>query len=342
MTDNPLLSVRSLSRRFGRKGPAAVDDLSFDIDTGEILALIGPSGCGKTTTLRMIAGFETPDTGRVLLSGRDLTFTPAEQRGIGMVFQDYALFPHMTVGENIRFGARRKGRDVVARYLGMVGLDGFEQRYPDQLSGGQQQRVALARSFAAEPRLILLDEPFSNLDAALRSAARREIRRLLKAAGIAIVFVTHDQEEALSFADRIAIMRDGRILQSGMAQEVYDWPADAFVATFLGRANLLEATAEGGFARTSLGLVPLTRPASGRVSISLRPERLGIRAVEADEQPNGRIVAVEFKGHDMTYWVDCDGVEVQVDAMQSVRLAEGTPVRVAVDGEAVPLDVVSL
>ncbi|MEX4009853.1 ABC transporter ATP-binding protein [Neoaquamicrobium sediminum] len=342
MTDNLLLSVRSLSRRFGRKGPVAVDDLSFDIDTGEILALIGPSGCGKTTTLRMIAGFETPDTGRVLLSGRDLTSTPAEQRGIGMVFQDYALFPHMTVGENIRFGARRNGRDVVARYLGMVGLDGFEQRYPDQLSGGQQQRVALARSFAAEPRLILLDEPFSNLDAALRSAARREIRRLLKSAGIAIVFVTHDQEEALSFADRIAIMRDGRILQSGMAQEVYDRPADAFVATFLGRTNLLEGTAEGGFARTSLGLLPLTRPTSGRVSISLRPERLGIRAVEADEQPNGRIVAVEFKGHDMTYWVDCDGVEVQVDAMQSVRLAEGTPVRVAVDGEAVPLDVVSL
>ena len=342
MTDNILLSVRSLTRRFASNGPAVVDDLSFDLDAGEILALIGPSGCGKTTTLRMIAGFETPDAGRVLLSGRDLTSTPAEQRGIGMVFQDYALFPHMTVGENIRFGARRKGREIVARYLGMVGLVGFDQRYPDQLSGGQQQRVALARSFAAEPRLILLDEPFSNLDAALRSAARREIRRLLKSAGIAIVFVTHDQEEALSFADRIAVMRDGRILQNGAAHEVYDRPADAFVATFLGRTNLLEGTAEDGFVRTSLGLLPLTRPASGRVSISLRPERLGIRAVEADEQPNGRIVAVEFKGHDMTYWVDCAGVEVQVDAMHSVRLAEGTPVRVAVDGEAVPLDVGSL
>lgn len=331
-----LLSVQALTRRFVRGGPAAVDDLSLEIQPGEILALIGPSGCGKTTTLRMIAGFETPDEGQILLSGRDITGAAAERRGVGLMFQDYALFPHMTVAENIKFGARRKETAMVARYLDIVGLAGLERRYPDQLSGGQQQRVALARCLACEPEVILLDEPFSNLDAALRSTARREIRRLLKSSELGIVFVTHDQEEALSFADRIAVMRDGRILQNGSAQEVYDRPVDAFVASFLGRTNLLKVTAEGGIAQTPLGKVALAEPVSGPVQFSLRPERISMRRTLEGEKPNGRIISVEFKGHDMTYWVDCGGLELQVDVMQQGRLPEGAEVHLSAKGEFVP------
>ncbi|WP_404933669.1 ABC transporter ATP-binding protein [Nitratireductor sp. L15S-10] len=336
MEEPALLSTRGLSRRFVRGGAAVVDDLSLEIQPGEILALIGPSGCGKTTTLRMIAGFETPDEGHILLSGRDITGVAAERRGVGMMFQDYALFPHMTVAENIQFGARRKEAGVVERYLGMVGLAGLGRRYPDQLSGGQQQRVALARCLACEPEVILLDEPFSNLDAALRSTARREIRRLLKSSGLGIVFVTHDQEEALSFADRIAVMRDGRILQSGSAQEVYDRPLDAFVASFLGRTNLLEATAQRGVAKTPLGDLALTEPVSGAVHFSVRPERISIRRTHEGEKPNGRILSVEFKGHDMTYWVECGGLELQVDVMQQGRLPEGAEVHVSAKGSFPP------
>lgn len=337
MTDTPLLNVRDLSRRYTKEGPAAVDGLSLDLAPGEILALIGPSGCGKSTTLRMIAGFETPETGSILLSGRDITDLAPEKRGIGMVFQDYALFPHMTVADNILFGAKDKSAETVKRHLQMVGLDGLGARFPDELSGGQQQRVALARSFAAAPGLILLDEPFSNLDAALRSTTRREIRALLKSAGVGILFVTHDQEEALSFADRIAVMREGRILQHGRAEDVYDRPADAFVASFLGRINLIEGEASGSIARTALGDLRLSRSASGKVMLALRPERIGIRAPDTEDRPNGRILATEFKGHDLTYWVSCHGIELQIDVMERTRLPAGTDVCVSVDGEVVPL-----
>ncbi|MBK4216098.1 ABC transporter ATP-binding protein [Paracoccus caeni] len=335
MTDTPLLSVRNLKRQFGKAGPAAVEDVSFDLAPGEILALIGPSGCGKTTTLRMIAGFEPPDHGAISLRGRDITATPAEKRGIGMVFQDYALFPHMDVARNILFGAREKTPQTVARALSMVGLDGYGSRYPDELSGGQQQRIALARSFAAEPSLILLDEPFSNLDAALRHATRREIRALLKNAGIGIIIVTHDQEEALSFADRLALMRDGRIVQHGTGQQIYDRPVDAFVATFLGRTNLVPGTARGELCDTPLGTVRLAAPAEGQVTLSMRPELLELQA--AAEAGNGRVTGVEFKGHDMTYWVDCAGREMQVDVMNGPRLGEGAAVDLSLRGEAVVL-----
>ena len=334
MTAAPLLAVRELARSFSPDGPPVVDDVSLDLGRGEILALIGPSGCGKTTTLRMIAGFEAPDRGRILIEGRDVTGLAPERRGVGMVFQDYALFPHMTAAENVRFGARDPA--AVARWLEMVGLAGLGDRFPEELSGGQQQRVALARSFAAEPGLILLDEPFSNLDAALRSVTRREIRALLKAAGTGILFVTHDQEEALSFADRVAVMRNGRVLQTGPAQEVYDAPADAFVAGFLGRTNLLRGAADGAHATTRFGRLALSRPATGDVVLSLRPERIGIRPLAAGEPADGWIVAAEFKGHDLTYWVRCGDVDLQVDAMHQARLTEGTGVRVIVDGLAVP------
>lgn len=332
-----LLSVRDLGKRFGAGDAPAVDGLSFDLAPGEILALIGPSGCGKTTSLRMVAGFEAPDRGRILLRGRDVTGLAPERRGIGMVFQDYALFPHMTVAENVMFGARVKSAAANAGFLDLVGLSGFGARYPDELSGGQQQRVALARSFAAEPGLILLDEPFSNLDVALRSATRREIRRLLKDSGVGIVFVTHDQEEAMTFADRIGVMRDGRLLQIGTGQQIYDRPVDAFVAGFLGRTNLIEGRASGDYCDTPLGRLRLARPATGEVTLSLRPESLRIAAVDNPGSGNGRITGVDFKGHDMTYWISLGGIELQIDAMHGPRLPEGCEVTVTVDGPPVPL-----
>ncbi|SED29130.1 ABC transporter ATP-binding protein [Rhodobacter sp. 24-YEA-8] len=331
MTVEPLLSLSHLSRSFGA-GQAVVDDLSLDLAAGEILALIGPSGCGKTTTLRMVAGFETPDRGQIRLAGRDVTGIAPEKRGIGMVFQDYALFPHMTVAQNVLFGAADRAPATAARYLEMVGLAGYGARFPDELSGGQQQRVALARSFAAAPAVILLDEPFSNLDAGLRARTRREIRALLKASGIGILFVTHDQEEALSFADRVAVMKDGRLLQYGPAAEVYDRPSDPFVAGFLGRTNLITGEARGESCDTVLGPIALERPASGPIGFSLRPERIAIREAGADEPARGRVTSVEFKGHDLTYWVDCNGTEIQVDQMGGPRLSEGAEVVLSVTG----------
>ena len=326
----PLLSVQALTKRFGAH--QAVQDLSFDLSPGEILALIGPSGCGKTTTLRMLAGFETPDRGDILLQGRPITHLAAERRGIGMVFQDYALFPHMTVAENVAFGARDPG-DVPAM-LALVGMEALAARYPDQLSGGQQQRVALARSFAAQPALLLLDEPFSNLDPALRAATRREIRKLLKTTGLAIVMVTHDQEEALSFADRIAVMEEGRLLQCGPAREVYALPSDRFVAGFLGRTNLVEGLADGTECVTALGRLPLARAARGPVTLSLRPETIRLTP---DAAAAGRITGAEFKGHDVTYWVAWQGLELQVDALSMPWLATGTPVALQVTQPAVPV-----
>lgn len=322
----PLLEVRNLSRRFIASQPAVVDDLSLDLRSGEILALVGPSGCGKSTTLRMIAGLETVDAGTVLVEGRPITDLAPERRGIGMVFQDYALFPYLTVTDNILFGASRKHTDVAVRYLDMVGLTGLGQRFPDELSGGQQQRVALARSLAAEPRLILLDEPFSNLDAALRSAARQEIRRLLKATGMAVLCVTHDQEEALGFADRIAVMREGRILQTGTPFEIYDTPADPFVASLMGRTNFIDGLAHGTICQTKLGQVKLNHPATGPVTLLIRPEHILMRPATGPDESNGRILEVEFKGKDVTYNVQCMGTVLQIDVMGGPRLAQGRDV----------------
>ncbi len=350
-----LLSLGHLCRHFAGASRPAVQDLSLDLAPGEILALIGPSGCGKTTTLRMIAGFEPPDSGMIRLNGREVSGLAPEKRGIGMVFQDYALFPHMTAAQNVLFGAADRQPGTAQRFLEMVGLGDLGQRYPDQLSGGQQQRVALARTFAAGPGLILLDEPFSNLDASLRARTRREIRALLKATGIGIIFVTHDQEEALSFADRVGVMQEGRLVQTGPAQDVYDRPTDAFVAGFLGRTNLLSGQAGGETCQTILGELRLAQPAMGEVRLSLRPETISIRPVSSGLSVSpglpassglpvspgggaqGHITSVEFKGHDLTYWVMCQGIEIQVDAMAGPRLAEGTAVILAVQGAVTPL-----
>ncbi len=236
-----LLTVSCLSKRFALNALPVVNGLSFEVEEGETFALLGPSGCGKTTALRCIAGFERADSGTVTLAGRTLVAdgvaVPPEQRGIGFVFQDYALFPHLSVRDNVLFGLRTMGKKQSAEraddVIRLVGLAGFEHRKPHALSGGQQQRVALARAIAPRPRLLLLDEPFSNLDALLRQEMRERVREMLKQEGMTALLVTHDQEEALSFADRVAVMQNGRIDQIGTPEAIYATPRTLFVAQFL-------------------------------------------------------------------------------------------------------------
>ncbi|MEX0594305.1 MAG: ABC transporter ATP-binding protein [Balneolaceae bacterium] len=307
-----LLEVHNLVKSF-EKGNPVVDRVSFDVKENEIFALLGPSGCGKTTTLRLISGFETPEEGDVILNGRMLTgqgqFIPPQQRGIGFVFQDYALFPHMSALHNVAFGLQhlpRHKREVFAEeVLCRTGMGDYKDRSPAELSGGQQQRVALARAIAPKPNLVLLDEPFSNLDAMLRDSTRKEVRSILKKAGMSAVLVTHDQEEALSFADRIAVMNEGKIEQIGVPEEVYYKPKTRFVAQFLGRTNLLEAEAVGSRqVETSIGPVELDCEACGRVVCSIRPEHLTIETPDGNpDTPTGLIIGREFKGHDITYHV---------------------------------------
>ncbi len=238
--------LEGVTKRFGRT--VAVDHVTLDIPRGVIFTLLGPSGCGKTTTLRIIAGFEYPDEGRVLFAGEDVTKKKPYERNTAMVFQNYALWPHMTVFENVAFGlrVRRLLREEVRRRvkwaLSLVGLEGLEDRYPNQLSGGQQQRVALARALVVEPSVLLLDEPLSNLDAKLRLRMREEIVRLQRKLGITTIYVTHDQEDAMSISDYIAVMNRGRVLQVGPPREVYDNPANLFVATFIGRSTYITGT----------------------------------------------------------------------------------------------------
>jgi spermidine/putrescine ABC transporter ATP-binding subunit len=245
------LEFQAVERHFGPV--AAVAGVSLALQPGEMLALLGPSGCGKTTSLRMVAGFERPDSGRILINGEDVTETPAYKRDTGMVFQQYALFPHMTVWHNVAFGLRMRGSPKaewsarVADALTLVSLSGLEDRYPRQLSGGQQQRVALARALVIRPRLLLLDEPLSSLDAKLRQEMRLELSRIQKQVGITALFVTHDQEEALSLADRVAVMNKGRIEQVASPIEIYERPLTRFVAGFIGQSNFFEGrVAEAG------------------------------------------------------------------------------------------------
>lgn len=343
----PLLTVSCLSKRFADGALPVVNGLSFEVMEGEIFALLGPSGGGKTTALRCVAGFEQPERGEVRLDSQILTgeghHLPIEKRGIGFVFQDYALFPHLSVYDNVAFGLRlmpkshRRAR--VAEVLQLTGLSGLEDRLPHALSGGQQQRVALARAIAPRPRLILLDEPFSNLDALLRQEMRDRVRRLLHAEGMTALLVTHDQEEALSFADRIAVMQNGRIEQIGTPEEVYNRPRTLFVAQFLGRTNLLLTQADGAVADTALGRISLHREASGPVLLSIRPEHLGIRAFESgDDARAGIVLSTEFRGHDITYRVQVDATEWLVHTDSRRPFEPGDRVRIETLEPAVVLE----
>jgi putative spermidine/putrescine transport system ATP-binding protein len=287
-------------------GVRAVDGIDLEIRPGEFFSLLGPSGCGKTTTLRMIAGFETPDAGAIAVGGRDLTDLPPEKRDMGMVFQNYALFPHRTVAENVAFGLRMRGVPRpeidarVAEALALVALTGFEERRPGQLSGGQQQRVALARAVVIRPAVLLCDEPLGALDKKLRQAMQFELKELQRKLGLTLVYVTHDQEEALTMSDRIAIMRAGRIAQLGAPDEIYDRPASRFVADFIGDTNLIEgviADGPNGAVLDANGLrIPLAARAEpgARATIAVRPER--IRAVSAGDGYEGAVEVANFLG----------------------------------------------
>ena len=294
-----MVRLSGVSRSYG--AIEAVRGLDLEVRRGETLALLGPSGCGKTTTLRLIAGFESPDSGTVEVGGRTVAGpgvrVAPEKRRVGMVFQDYALFPHLTVEQNVAYGLpkdkKRKGR--VKEILALAHLDGLGERMPHELSGGQQQRVALARALAPGPTVVLLDEPFSNLDATLRARVRSEMREILNRAGATAVFVTHDQEEALSLADEVAVMLGGRVVQSAPPEELYHHPVTREVASFVGDANFLPGTAENGHVRCELGTIPTLGNGEGEVEVMLRPEALVLRTL-----PNGQATVEdrEFYGHD--------------------------------------------
>lgn len=309
-----LLVVDQIEKSFEKNKPV-VKQATFHVGKDEIFALLGPSGCGKTTTLRLISGFEKPDSGFVMLNGKILSsqgdYVPPQKRGIGFVFQDYALFPHMTALENVAFGLtdlpKHKRKVFAEEVLCRTGMGDYKDRSPAELSGGQQQRVALARAIAPEPELILLDEPFSNLDAMLRTVTRKEVRSIIKKARMSAVLVTHDQEEALSFADRVGVMNNGRIEQIGTPEEVYYKPKTKFVAQFLGKTNLFEADVNNtDRVDTNLGLMRLNCRAKGHITCSIRPEHLTLEKPNGttEESKLGIIAAREFKGHDITYHVE--------------------------------------
>jgi putative spermidine/putrescine transport system ATP-binding protein len=313
------LRLEGLTKRFPKAAAAAVDAVSLSVPRGAILALLGPSGSGKTTTLRLLAGFEEPDAGRVIIEDEDVTALPPARRRFGMVFQHYALFPHLDVGENVGFGldAQRVGATDrtrrVAEALEQVDLAGFERRRVTELSGGQQQRVALARALAPEPRVLLLDEPLSNLDPALRERTRRELRTVIARVGITTVIVTHEQEEAFDLGDRVALLRDGRLEQEGPPEELYGSPATPFVAAFVGRSSSVVATAieptQRGW-RVSVGGAVWEVEASaaegvapGPVRLVARPEALWLTSAGATGALDGIVDARRFLGSTTLYAV---------------------------------------
>jgi spermidine/putrescine ABC transporter ATP-binding subunit len=340
-----LSDVSVVFRHQSRGDVTAVKSLNLDIRPGEFLTLLGASGCGKTTVLRMIAGFQRPTSGRVLIGDNDVTQIAANQRDIGFVFQNYALFPHLSVFENVAYGLRVKRLDQdeirqrVEDGLQQVGLRGFDDRMITELSGGQQQRVALARAIVIRPDVLLFDEPLSNLDAQLRIQMRSEIRRLQKELNITAVYVTHDQEEAMAISDRIAIMNAGQIVQIGSAEDLYIHPATRFVATFLGDANLIESTViDVGMDRLALGVdgyrwdiaIAARHPAGSNVLAVVRPESIGLSATEGNLK--GRVVTSTYLGAKVEYLVRIGNQTLQVvqpNPSRGSRFPEGAEVGVS-------------
>ena len=328
--DRPVIRLAGVGKRFGTV--PALENAGLEVGRGEIVALLGPSGCGKTTLLRSIAGFERPDRGTIELDGRPVAgsgvWVTPEARKVGMVFQDYALFPHLTVAENVGFGLVRGERERrVPAVLAVVDLCGLGGRYPHELSGGQQQRVAVARALAPAPYLVLLDEPWSNVDPQLRAVLRDEVTSILRPLGVTVLLVTHDREEAFSLADRIALMRDGSIVQTGTPEELYYAPACRWTAEFVGSGNVLPGRVEGKAVQTPLGPV-LAEGTNGAASVEVlvRPELVDLAA---DPAGRGEVVGREFRGHDVFYRVLLDGLELvsQRPSNELVALGERVSVR---------------
>ncbi len=342
------ISLQGLSKHFGDL--IAVDDVDLEVEAGTLICLLGPSGCGKTTTLRMIAGFEEPTAGKVFIGDEDVTNLPPYVRPTGMVFQSYALFPHMSVYDNIAYGLRAQGfpgdeiEQRVEDAIALMELEGHEEKSPPQLSGGQQQRVALARALVIRPKVLLFDEPLSNLDAKLRVRMRGEIREIQGQLGITSVYVTHDQEEAFSIADQIAIMSKGKLAQLGTPRELYHQPADRFVADFVGLSNIVpvevaESSADGATIRVFGQTIRSRRPPrdpEGRTSIVLRPEALQIAKANGHGVP-ARVRTLAYIGPLVRYTVAVeDGTELTVDLSNpgpDEFFSEGTPVSVQLPDE---------
>ena len=324
-----VLQLRQVTKRFG--AVTALGDVDLRIGRGELLAVIGPSGCGKSTLLRSIAGLTSIDAGRICAGDRELvgptTFVPPEKRQIGVVFQDLALFPHLDVAANVAFGLPRgQVRVRVGEVLNLVGLTGLAARYPHELSGGEQQRVALARALAPRPIAVLLDEPFSHLDRNLRTEVRQHILEVLRDDGATGVFVTHDQEEAMVAADRVAVLRSGRIQQVGTPREVFHTPSSRFVATFLGDADFLPGLRSGTQVDTALGPLPVTEPGLGHCQVMVRPHDL---AIEADEDGSALVERVEFFGAVLVHHVRLrDGSRVRALSPHTDLVEAGARVRV--------------
>jgi ABC-type Fe3+/spermidine/putrescine transport system ATPase subunit len=309
-----ILELSTVSKHYGHE--LAVDNISFHVEEGQIISLLGPSGCGKTTTLRLIAGFEVVEGGDIRIRGESVRNKRPYERNVGLVFQDYALFPHMSVEANIMFGMRERGvptpelQSRMRSALALVKLSGLEKRSPYQLSGGQQQRVALARALVTEPSLLLLDEPLSNLDAKLRESLRVELKQILTKAGITTIIVTHDQSEAMSLADHIIVMNKGRIMQRGSAEQIYSMPANKFVANFIGQSNWLTGRVDGGRFVTDDGLsiVVGNNTPSGAVELGIRPERIAVRSNRTAASAgvnalSGVIENTTYLGSTIHHWV---------------------------------------
>ena len=323
--NNDGLIIRDINKRFG--DVEALKEVNLEVRSGEFFTLLGPSGCGKTTLLRIIAGLELQDTGRVTLGGQDITSLPATKRQVNTVFQSYALFPHLTIYENIAFGLRSRKfpndevQKRVERRLEMLGLQDMRNRHPDQLSGGQKQRVALARALVNEPEILLLDEPMSALDAKLRAQVQEDLRRIQRRLKKTFLLVTHDQSEALVCSDRLAVMHEGRVIQFGTPQEVYDFPQTKFVAEFLGAANLIHGKKVAGGVETPLGVLTLEKePSWDSGMIAIRPEWIWIR--ETQPEINGiraTVNEVIYRGTNFDLWLNPGPLRVRTSSYKNFK-----------------------
>jgi iron(III) transport system ATP-binding protein len=339
------VELRAVTKRYGEV--VAVDTVSFAIEAGHLVTLLGPSGCGKTTTLRMIAGLEIPSGGEILIGGEDVTRLPPNARDVSMVFQSYALFPHMTVMENVSYGLaglpKAEQRDKAREGLRLVGLEGYEERLPSELSGGQQQRVACARALVLEPRVLLFDEPLSNLDAKLRRRMREDIRELQQGLGLTSVYVTHDQEEALAVSDKIIVMNEGRIAQEGTPADLYERPADAFVADFIGGANLVPCEVVGhadGAATVRLGPVTMSLPRRidpGEAMLVIRPSSVRLEPSPSPLSLPAEIRKATYLGSHWDYVLATEVGELFVTQPDAARHAPGATVHLTLAPERLAL-----